>query len=177
MSQRTLCLLRPWQSGDEEGLQGQADNRKIWRNLRDSYPQPYTNEDAWNWVSRNMYPPYDQRELAIVVDGAVAGGMSFHPREEEFRYCLEFGYWLGEDYWGRGIMTEAVRLGVAYAFNTFDIHRIQAWAYAWNPASRRVLEKAGFTLEGCARKEVFKDGAFVDRWLFGLLREEWQGHD
>jgi len=81
------------------------------------------------------------------------------------------GYWLGEPYWGKGIATSAVRALVDYAFKTFDLVRLEAVVFEWNPASMRVLEKTGFTLESRMRKSVTKDGQTIDSFKYVLIRD------
>jgi len=164
------CTLRPWRAGDEASLVRSANNRNISRNLRDRFPYPYTEADAKAWIAFNagLRPP--TQHFAIVVDGAPVGGISVEPGEGERRRSAEVGYWLGRAYWGRGIASEALRAVTEYAFATFDLCRLEAGVFGWNPASARVLEKAGYTLEGCAKQAVIKDGQMTDRLLYGLVR-------
>jgi RimJ/RimL family protein N-acetyltransferase len=100
------------------------------------------------------------------------GGTGFNLLDDVHRRTARMGYWLGETYWGRGIVTEAVGLLVEYIFGNFDVVRIEACVYEWNPASARVLEKAGFALEARHRKHVTKDGHTGDELLFALIRDE-----
>jgi RimJ/RimL family protein N-acetyltransferase len=163
------CRLRPWRPGDETSLVRFANNRNVSRNLRDRFPYPYTDADAKKWVARaTSRTPV--RDFAILVDGVAAGGIGVEPGEGEGRRCADVGYWLGEPFWGRGIATEALRAITDYAFATFDVCRLEAGVFDWNPASARVLEKAGYTLEGRARRAVIKDGRIGDRLLYGLVR-------
>ena len=163
------CTLRPWRAGDEPSLERYANNRNVSRNLRDRFPYPYTAADAKEWIAlaASRAPV---RDFAIVVDGGAVGGIGVEPKEAERRHSAEIGYWLGEPFWGRGIATEAVRAVTEYAFATFDIWRLEAGVFDWNPASARVLEKAGYSLEGRARHAVLKDGRVGDRLLYGLVR-------
>jgi RimJ/RimL family protein N-acetyltransferase len=161
--------LREWRSGDEPSLVRHANNRKIWINLRDAFPQPYTMEDAVHWVSRagNDEP---LTNFAIVVDGEAAGGIGIVLQSDVFRRSAEIGYWLGEDYWGRGIVTQAVREVTEYAFSKFDLCRIYAGVFEWNPASMRVLEKCGYQLEARMKKAITKDGKTIDDFIFAITR-------
>lgn len=163
------CTLRPWRAGDEASLVRNADNRNVSRNLKDRFPYPYTAADALQWIAHASVqsPP---SSFAIVVDGAAVGGIGIELGIDVFRRSAEIGYWLGEPYWGRGIATEALRAMTEYAFAHFDICRLEAGVFEWNPASARVLEKAGYTLEGRARRGVVKDGRTGDRLLYGLVR-------
>lgn len=164
------CILRPWRAGDEPSLVRHANNRKIWRNLRDLFPHPYTSEDARRWIALCLDAPEPPTNLAIAVEGEAAGGIGLVRQTDVARHTAEVGYWLGESLWGRGIATEALKLMVEYAFNTFDLVRLEAGVFEWNPASARVLEKAGFNFECRHRKAVFKDGEFIDRFLFARVR-------
>lgn len=118
-------------------------------------------------------------DFAIVVDGGAGeravGSVGLSIADDA---CVKaakvgiVGYWLGEPFWGRGIATEALALLVGYAFERFPFHRLEANVKAWNPASGRVLEKNGFRLEGRLRDRIFKDDAYVDQLVYGLLRGE-----
>jgi RimJ/RimL family protein N-acetyltransferase len=161
--------LREWRPGDATALARHADNRSIWRNVRDHFPHPYTLADAETWIERaaGERPP---TQLAIEVDGEAAGGIGVFLQRDVERRSAELGYWLGEAHWGRGVMTEAVTRYTAAAFDTFDLLRIYAVVFEWNPASCRVLEKAGYVLEGRLRKAVVKDGAVLDQFLYATVR-------
>ncbi len=84
----------------------------------------------------------------------------------------EIGYWLGEAYWGRGVVSEAVRALTVWAFETFDLASIYAGVLEWNPASMRVLEKAGYTFEARLRKAMIKEGVVMDEFIYSVTREE-----
>jgi [ribosomal protein S5]-alanine N-acetyltransferase len=161
--------LRPWKPGDEESLVRHANSRVIWRNLRDAFPHPYTLANAQHWIrSANPAPPVTN--FAIVVDGTAVGGIGLVLKDDVFRRSAEIGYWLGEEYWGRGIVTEAVRAVTDYAFATFDLCRVYAGVFEWNPASMRVLEKAGYEYECRMRKSVVKDGEIIDELIYAIVR-------
>jgi len=161
--------LRPWKPGDEESLVRHANNRVIWRNLRDAFPHPYTLANAQHWI-RSANPATPVTNFAIVVDGTAVGGIGLVLKDDVFRRSAEIGYWLGEEYWGRGIVTEAVRAVTDYAFATFDLCRVYAGVFEWNPASMRVLEKAGYEYECRMRKSVFKDGEIIDELIYAIVR-------
>jgi len=161
--------IRSWRSGDEASLVRYANNRKIWRNLRDEFPHPYTLADARQWIERaSVVGP--ETSFAIVLAGAAAGSIGLRLRDDIYRRSAEIGYWLGEEFWGRGIATEAVRALTGYAFASFDLCRIYAGVFEWNPASMRVLEKAGYELEGRLRQSVTKDGQTIDELLYAVIR-------
>ena len=164
------CVLRPWREGDEPALAKYANNRNVWINLTDIFPHPYTAEDAASWVQlqQDRDPPMD---LAIANADEAIGGIGLSLQSDGFRRSAEVGYWLGEPFWGQGIATHALRAMTEYAFERFDLVRVYALVKEWNPASARVLEKAGFSLEGRLRKAVTKDGKTIDLFLYALVRE------
>jgi|SRR5215831_11121643 len=163
-------LIRPWKTGDEESIVRNANNRAIWRNLRDTFPHPYTLADAKNWIeiANPNSPPCN---FAIVIGGDAVGGIGVVLKDDVFRRSAEIGYWLGEQYWGRGIVTEAVRAVTEYAFTTFNICRLYAGVFEWNPASMKVLENAGYEFECRMKKSVTKDGETIDELIYVMIRE------
>ncbi|AFD09143.1 GNAT family N-acetyltransferase [Solitalea canadensis] len=164
------CELRPWQSGDEQSLIKNANSKKVWDNVRDYFPHPYTLKDAEEWIVRNrdVDPAVN---LAIVVDGQAAGGIGIVVKEDVSRINAEIGYWLGEDYWNRNIMTEAVSAMVDYSFDNFDVIRIYAEVFEKNYASRKVLQKAGFLEEAILRFSVIKNNEIMDSYVYSILRD------
>jgi ribosomal-protein-alanine N-acetyltransferase len=109
--------------------------------------------------------------MLIEVNGQAAGGIGFSLHVDVERVSAELGYWLGEKFWGQGIMTEAVRTITNYAITSYDLTRVYALPYAYNAASARVLEKAGFVLEGRLRKSVIKNGQVVDQFMYAFIAE------
>jgi len=164
-----LCTLRAWRTSDAPALVPLANNRNVWRNLRDAFPHPYGAADATTWIARHVgVEPV--RFFAIEHQGELAGSIAVIPLEDVGRRSAEIGYFVGEPFWGRGIATDAVRGISAYAFDTFpDLARIHAFVYEWNPASMRVLEKAGYEREGVLRKSVWKDGELIDSVVYARL--------
>lgn len=170
MEIRTARLaLRPFRPGDEAQLAAEADDRAVWLHLRDRFPHPYTREDAAHWIAHAAVR-VPATELAVTLDGCVIGGVGLEPASDVHRFTAEVGYWLGRAHWGRGYGTEALAAFADYAFATFSLERLQAWVFAPNLGSRRVLEKCGFRHEGTARRAVFKDSRFLDALLYGRLR-------
>src|SRR3569623_1304177 len=134
-------IIRGWKQGDEISLQKHADNPNVSRFLMDRFPSPYTMEDAIWWVN-NLLKQDPLINFAITVDDQVIGGIGLELREDVYRKTALIGYWLSEEFWGKGIITEAVKLVTTYAFAHLDIIRIQAGVLSKNPASMHVLEKA-----------------------------------
>jgi [ribosomal protein S5]-alanine N-acetyltransferase len=159
------CTIREYRPDDADSLTKHANNRRVWLGLRDLFPHPYAIENAHEFL-RQATTEKPTTKFCIDLEGATAGGIGIRLGEDVHRHVGQLGYWLGEEFWGRGIMTEAVSEFVNYCFKKFPLHRIHAEAYANNLASARVLEKAGFVLEGRLRKNVVKDGKVLDSLLF-----------
>lgn len=162
--------LRSWSWEDAPALVRYANNRSIWLNVRDAFPHPYTEADADAWLSRVV----DQdrpTSFAIATESEAIGGMGITLKDDVRRRTAEIGYWLAEPFWGKGVMTDAVRAFVDYAFATYGILRVEAFVFEWNLASCRVLEKAGFVQEARLRKRVTKDGKTIDEFLYALVLE------
>lgn len=170
--QRERYLLRPWQPDDADSLVRHANNPNIAKNLRDGFPYPYTMADAKKW----LHEVGQNREdviLAIEVNGVAAGGVGLHGLKDVYRYNAEVGYWLSEDYWGKGIISDAVGVMVELAFTKGPWLRVFATIYEHNLPSMRVLEKNGFTREAVHKKAVMKEGRLLDEHLYALLKEKW----
>jgi len=164
--------LRPFQDGDEASLVSHANNIKIFNNVRDSFPHPYTHDDAVWWVDANKKIDKPTNSLAIVIEGKVVGGIGIILGNDIYRISAEIGYWLGEAYWGKGIMPEAVKAMTDYVFKNFpEIIRIWAGIFEYNKASMRVLEKAGYQLESIQTKASIKNGQVIDNYLYVQFRE------
>lgn len=165
-------ILRPWRREDAAGMAALADNPRIACWLRDVFPNPYTEQDALGYIESCIAGEGKQLCRAIEINGRAAGSVGVFPGTDVYRRSGELGYWLAEEYWGSGVMTEAVRRITAEAFPRFDLLRIFAEPYAENKGSRRVLEKAGFTLEGVMRQGLQKNGRVMDYCMYALLRED-----
>jgi len=164
-------VIRGWKKGDEISLQKHADNPKISMYLLDRFPSPYTMEAANWWVDRLVDQPEPLFNFAITIGDKVIGGVGLEPREDVYRKTALLGYWLSEELWGKGIITEVVKLVTAYAFEKLDIIRIQAGVLSKNPASMRVLEKAGYVKEGISRNAVIKNGEVMDEHVYAILKK------
>lgn len=162
-------IARPWRPEDAPVLASLVNNRAIWRNVRDLLPHPYTLADAEAFLAKQTDDP--PVNFAILHEGDVAGGIGLTLGTDVYRRSAEIGYWVAQSHWGKGLATTAVRAVTAYAFTTFDLLRIQAGVYAWNPASRRVLEKAGYRLECVRQHGIFKDGQVTDEFVLVTFRD------
>jgi [ribosomal protein S5]-alanine N-acetyltransferase len=163
--------VRDWALGDKPALIRFANNRNVWRNLKDVFPHPYTDADADRWLSAQAGVP-EPTSWAIEVDNLAVGSVGITPGADARSPSAHFGYWLGEPYWGRGIMTDAARNVASYAMRKFNLVRLEAPVFEWNPASMRVLEKCGFVRERVLRASVVKDGQLIDQVLYALADRE-----
>lgn len=166
-------LLRPWRHEDSGALFLIADNKKIADNLRDGFPNPYSYDDAIKWL--NMVIPENSpvKFFAIEVNGSLAGSIGIVTKTDIYRKNVEIGYYVAEEFWGKGIATKAIKAVTKYAFETFDIVRVYAEPFAQNISSRRVLEKAGFKLEATFRSNVVKNGLILDSCIYSILKDEY----
>jgi ribosomal-protein-alanine N-acetyltransferase len=162
-------ILRPWQTGDEPSLVRHANNKKIWENVRDHFPYPYTITDAERWIY-HASTSLKETVFAIVIDGKAVGSIGLVRKDDVYRKSMELGYWLGEEFWGRGIVTEAIGAVTEYAFSTFDIVRIYADVFEWNTVSAHVLEKNGFVFEARLRKAIYKNGRIADLLMYAKIK-------
>ena len=164
---KDLITLRKWCDSDIESLAKYANNINIARFLTDAFPHPYSIEDANAYISivKDENPT---KCFVIDLNGEAIGSIGIFPQADVHRKNAEMGYWLAEEFWGRGIMPQAIRLIVDYGFMTFDITRIFARPYGHNLKSQRVLEKAGFILEVRFEKTLFKNGEFVDELIYAI---------
>ena len=162
--------IRSLRFEDAPSLAKYANNRNVSRNLRDRFPYPYGIEDAEAFI-RLANAQELETVFAIASDAEVIGGIGLELHNDVHRRSAQVGYWLGEPFWGRGIATLALLALTEYAFAQFDLARLYAYVYEWNPASARVLEKAGYEYEGRLRKSITKDGQTIDQWLYATVRD------
>jgi [ribosomal protein S5]-alanine N-acetyltransferase len=165
-------IIRPWRSSDAGSIVRHANNRKIWINLRNRFPHPYTQADARDWLALRAADIGHPHHFAIEFGGEAIGAISLEFFDDVHRMTAEIGYWLGESMWGRGFATLAVKTVTDHAFATFDLRRLQASVFEWNPASTRVLEKAGYAFEGRLRRAIVKDNRVGDMLMYAKLRDQ-----
>jgi len=165
------CEIRTWRRSDLDSLVANANNRNVWINLRDQFPYPYTRRDGQTFL-RHMRERKPETVFAIAVDGQAVGAIGFVLQKDVDRVSAEIGYWLGEPYWGRGITSEALVAVTRYAIENHGLTRLFAVPFAANAASCRVLEKAGYVLEGRLRRSAIKDGHIVDQAMYAFIAPE-----
>jgi RimJ/RimL family protein N-acetyltransferase len=163
--------VRPWRVEDASSLAHHADNRKVWLNLRDAFPHPYRLADAEAFIGRST-AGVPVVNFAIEIEGVAGGGIGFKLGADIERIGAELGYWLGEPFWGRGIMAAVVRATSRWGMGEFGLVRVFAVPFGENRASARVLEKAGFVLEGTMRRSAIKEGRVLDQLLYALVTDE-----
>ena len=168
------CSVRKWRAADAESIVRHANNINVARNLRDRFPHPYTRADAKAFL-RRIVRDEAAMNFAIEVEGEAVGAIGFTIGADIERFSAEIGYWLGESLWGRGIVTEALVMITDHAFDRFNLLRLFALPFADNPASVRVLEKAGYLKEGCLRASAVKYGQVRDQLLYSRTNDRWRG--
>lgn len=155
-----------------DALAALANDITIYNNVRDRFPHPYTRKDAEEFISLSV--SHDPRnEFAVFVDGVFAGMCGLVPGDDVYRCTAEVGYWIGAPFRGRGAASQALGLLLPRAFER-GFKRLYAGVYEWNPASRRVLEKAGFELECVQRDAVTKNGRTISQSIYVLFKQDWQ---
>ena len=163
--------IRKWMLIDAKDLAAALSNKKILDNLRDGLPYPYTEKDGRDFISAMLAADEDETfAFAVTVDSKVIGSIGAFRQGNVHRQTAELGYYIAEEYWGKGIMTEAVKQLCAYVFSHTDIIRIFAEPFALNSASCRVLEKAGFQYEGTLRSNAVKNGKVLDMKLYARVK-------
>jgi RimJ/RimL family protein N-acetyltransferase len=163
--------IRTWQISDVPDIVKALNNKKVLYNLRDGIPHPYTEKDAKEFIDATLASEKDaQYAFAIIYNGKAVGGISVFRKDNVHRLTAELGYYIAEPYWGRGIMTLAVKQICAYIFENTNVSRIFATPYAHNIASCRVLEKTGFQLEGVLRQNAVKNEQMMDMKMYAILR-------
>ncbi|RYD74345.1 MAG: N-acetyltransferase [Sphingobacteriales bacterium] len=161
--------LRNWQHNDLENLVKYANNYNIAKNLTNQFPYPYTAENALGFIKMAMADK-PTRIFCIAVDNESVGAIGIHPQTDIMCKNAELGYWLGEPFWGNGIISKAIKQMLKYGFETFDINRIFARPFGSNIGSQKALEKAGFALEARFEKTIFKYDKFEDELVYAFRR-------
>ena len=169
LKQYNVCLREP-RISDKIRLAELCNNKKIWDNLRDLIPYPYTEKDAEDFIllCQNENP---RLTFAIEYMGEFAGCIGLVRQTDIYRLSAEIGYWIGEPYWGKGIATAAVKFLVDYGFNVLGLIRIYSGVFEYNAASQKVLEKAGFQLDCILKNSVIKNGRIFNEYRYGIVKD------
>lgn len=167
------CKIRKWKLTDAKDIAVALSNKKIQDNLRDGIPYPYSEQDGIDYISSMLSANKDETfAFAITLDDKAIGSIGVFRQQNIHRQTAEMGYYIAEEYWGKGIMTDAVKQICEYVFENSDILRLYAEPFAYNAGSCRVLEKAGFKYEGTLRSNAVKNGKVVDMKMYSRLRED-----
>jgi ribosomal-protein-alanine N-acetyltransferase len=164
--------LRPYTNEMVAPLAKLANDVRVSRYMSDRFPYPYTTANAIDWiaVATADEPPMN---YAIYVAGTFAGGVGAIPGEAEMTGTYEVGWWLGSEYWGRGVTSTAAKAFVDVLFERRGAMRVWAPVMGRNGASARVAEKAGLALEGVSPSAYLKGGVRHDQLRYGLTRAGW----
>jgi [ribosomal protein S5]-alanine N-acetyltransferase len=157
--------IRPWQPEDAAALSAVANNKNLWDKMRDRFPHPYTISAAEDWIALCIKQTPTEH-FCIEGDGRVCGGIGFIPGSDVEKKSAEIGYFVGEDFWGKGIATKAIALLVKYLAANHQFVRLFSIVYANNPGSMKALQKNGFNLEQIRKKAVFKNGVIMDDYVW-----------
>lgn len=165
--------LRPFVTSDAASIAHHANNSEVARFMTDAFPHPYTEEHAKAFIE---FATKDDpvHIFTIEVNGEAAGGIGIHPQTDIMRLNAEMGYWLGEQYWGHGIVPRAIHKMIDFAFATYPIDRIYARPFGNNIRSQRVLEKCGFILEARIENNILKNGEKLDELIYAVRRDNKQ---
>ena len=168
-----ICRIRKWDLSDAKDLAIALSNKKVQDNLRDGLPYPYTQKDGEEYISAMLSADENETfSFAITADNKVVGNIGAFRQENIHRKTAELGYYIAEEYWGKGIATEAVKQICEYVFDKSDIIHIYAQPFAFNVASCKVLEKAGFQYEGRLISNAVKNGKVVDMKIYSLIKNK-----
>jgi RimJ/RimL family protein N-acetyltransferase len=162
--------VRDWCLDDVPALARHANNRRVWSNLRDRFPHPYTEREAELWI-RHCLRTVPTTDFAIDLAGEAVGGIGVVPQQDVERISAELGYWLAEPHWGQGVMTAAVSAFAPWALDHYRLERLYASVFEFNAPSARVLERAGFVREARMRRAAIKEGRVIDQLLYARVRD------
>ncbi|MBD3404382.1 GNAT family N-acetyltransferase [candidate division GN15 bacterium] len=165
--------LRQLKRSDAASFAHNANDRQVTRYLH--LPHPYTLLDAQQWVKQTHSLARRKRMYAFGIEHKesrqVIGMVGLHHIDRANRLC-ELGYWIGRTYWRRGYTSEAIRLILPFAFDYLRMQRVQARVFHPNTASGKLLEKLGFTYEGCWRRAEYVHGRWFDVRWYAILKKE-----
>lgn len=169
MLKHEKIVLRPLNDKDKEDLVRLANNKKVWDNLRDIMPFPYTIDNASFFI--NMISQENpQMTFAIEFENQLCGVISLAPQQDIYKKTAEIGYWIGEPFWNKGIATTAVNLITEYGLGQLDLVRIHTGVFEYNTASMKVLEKCGYKKEGVFEKAVIKNGQVWNEHRYSKIK-------
>lgn len=163
--------LENWSTKYINDLVKNANNRNVSKNLRNIFPYPYSATDAEKFIAHCQRCDNKHINLAIIEDDKAIGSIGVSIGEDIYEKSAEIGYWIGESYWGQGIMTQAIKEMIELCFSQYDIVRLYAVVFSHNQASCKVLEKCGFVFEGTLKNSIYKDGNIYDSLIYALVKK------
>ena len=166
---RNKIILRPLADNDKDELARLANNKKIWDNLRDIMPHPYTTDNAIFFINQ-VKQEDPQMTFAIEYDGQFSGVIGLTGQQDVYKKTAEIGYWIGEPFWNKGIATEAVKLITDYGFNQLDLVRIHTGVFEYNLSSMKVLDKCGYKKDGVFEKSIIKNGQIWNEHRYSITK-------
>ncbi len=166
-------LLRPLRPSDAASIYAYARDPEVLRYTL--LPSPYRPSDSSRFVRTAMSKKWQQKCIVRAIvpkpGRALAGVISLDLNIGNRRCYI--GYWLARPYWGKGLAKEALQLMLRMAFQTLNLSKATSSVMHPNLRSYRLLDWAGFRLEGRLRRQILRNGEWYDELLYGLLREEW----
>ncbi len=163
--------IRSLELSDKPDLVQLANNKKIWDNLRDYIPFPYTDDDAEFFINLTQ-DENPKQTFGILYNGELSGVIGLVVQNDVYKKSAEIGYWIGQPYWGKGIATKAVELITKYGFEKLKLNRIYTGVFEYNIASMRVLEKNGYGKEGVFKNAILKNKKVCDEHRYYKLNEK-----
>jgi RimJ/RimL family protein N-acetyltransferase len=163
-------LVRDMRLSDVAAIARHADDPGVAANMRDRFPSPYAEKDAV-WFINDISRGPTEFAFTIEVEGEAAGVIGLMPGQDVYRHSAEIGYWIGREFWGRGVMTAVVKDFVAWVRDEHEFVRLFAGVFSSNLASARVLEKCGFEHEAVMKKHICKNGKWLDEWVYALVED------
>lgn len=163
-------VLRPFRIEDAPQVQELAGAREVYATT-ENVPHPYEEGMAETWIA-SLGAKFESREqvafaITLAESGTLVGSISLRVTVPHRQASL--GYWIGVPYWGRGYASEAAAAIIRYGFDELELHRISAQHMSGNPASGRVMEKAGMRKEGVLVDAILKDGRFHSLVVYGIV--------
>lgn len=173
-AQRTLTtgrlILRPFKESDAQRVSELCNNYNIYKSTL-TLPYPYSIDCALSWIQTQAVNFNNNKSYEFAITdkntyelyGAI--GLSNNQTHKNG----ELGYWIGEEYWGKGYATEATKAILEFAFTEKHYHKVYARFFASNPGSGRVMQKSGMVKEGVLLQHVYKENKFVDLIHYGII--------
>lgn len=168
-----MQFITQWKEEYAQDLAYALNNLNVQNNLRDGLPFPYTEENALEFIKAMLSADIDNTfAFAIIYKGKCVGSIGVFRQGNIHYRTAEVGYYIAEEYWGRGIVTAALKELCDYVFEHTDILRLYAEPFTYNKGSCKVLEKAGFTREGILKSNAVKNGVVLDMALYAKVKDK-----